>query len=335
MKNTTISLIRLLSMLMIIFCHILQGLGSRFAFWINVGVQIFLFISGFLYGNKKIEDINSFYKKRILKILLPYSIFSIIVCLIEYVFLNKKYSFSLILGNVLGFGGLIGTYSTITHTWFISYILFCYFILPLLYKLFNDNFYENLKTFIIISLLLQLLQYYLILKMHACWIINFILGYFYSKSCKDRKDAKKINILIFFLFLIVMPFAIIYQESLSVDLPYIMNLFSKYIINYGHVLLGSVIFIILYYVFNNIQIKYSRILKFSDKYSYYIYLVHQLFILNSFSLLFYTKYLIINIFLIFALSILSAIILKPLCTLLIKQMRIIYFWINKKIEVLK
>ena len=79
MKNNAVAFIRLISLIMIVSCHILQGLGNKMAFWVNVGVQIFLFISGFLYGTKKIDNFSNFYKQRLIKILLPFSIFSIII----------------------------------------------------------------------------------------------------------------------------------------------------------------------------------------------------------------------------------------------------------------
>lgn len=41
-KNYAISLIRLISMLFIIICHVLQNIGHELAWWFNVGVQIFL-----------------------------------------------------------------------------------------------------------------------------------------------------------------------------------------------------------------------------------------------------------------------------------------------------
>lgn len=46
----SISFIRLISFLLIITCHIQQYLNIVLAWWFNVGVQIFLCISGYLYG---------------------------------------------------------------------------------------------------------------------------------------------------------------------------------------------------------------------------------------------------------------------------------------------
>ena len=54
------------------------------------------------------------------------------------------------------------------------------------------------------------------------------------------------------------------------------------------------------------------------KYSYYIYLVHQIFILNDMSLLNLTNYFIINIIIILILAITFGVILYWLCFLILK-----------------
>ena len=320
MKNNAIAFIRLISLIMIVSCHILQGLGNKMAFWVNVGVQIFLFISGFLYGTKKIDNFSNFYKQRLIKILLPFSIFSIIICLIEVLVLKNDYSFKFIIGNLFGLGGLIGTYSLVSHTWFISYIMICYLITPLLQKIFNGNFRSNLIKLILLCICLQGLESYAIVRFNACWVINFILGYFYSLSYNDKKERIIYTILIFTTFVFIFPFAVIYQETLNISLPNFFNHFQNYFINYGHVLLGCVIFIILYYAFNLFKVKNNKIFDFSDKYPYYIYLVHQVFILNYFSILHYTKYLSVNIILITILSIVSGVILQKISNLLIRRL---------------
>lgn len=316
-KNYSISLIRLISMLMIISCHILQGLGNKMAFWINVGVQIFFFISGFLYGNKNIDNIKEFYQKRIIKVLVPYSIFSIIICLIEVLFLKSHYTFGTIFANTIGIGVYTGNYYLISHTWFVTYILICYLLLPLFSKILNKTFKKNCVYFLMTCFVLYILQYYGIVNVKAAWIVNFLLGYFYCKSYNNSKNRKMVEIAIFALFILVFPLALVYQEGYNVSLPNFLNDNALYIMDYGHVLLGSILFITLYKLFNKINIKYNIILKFSDKYSYYIYLVHQVFILYSFSLLFITNYLLLNLVLIFIAIIISAVVLEHLCTLII------------------
>ena len=55
-KNYAISLLRFIAMIFIVICHFFQYYNLELAWWFNVGVQIFLCISGFLYGNKKITN---------------------------------------------------------------------------------------------------------------------------------------------------------------------------------------------------------------------------------------------------------------------------------------
>ena len=57
----SISLLRMVAMLSIVSCHIFQYYGNFLAWWFNVGVQIFLCISGYLYGQKDIGEITAFY----------------------------------------------------------------------------------------------------------------------------------------------------------------------------------------------------------------------------------------------------------------------------------
>ena len=152
-RKKTISKIKMVSMLMIISCHILQGLGNKWAFWVNVGVQVFLFISGFLYGNKEINNVKEFYIQRLKKILFPYSVLFLIALIISAVILKRHYPTAFIISGFLGFTSFKGRMQLISHTWFISYILLCYLLVPLLYKIFDtDNYKKNTIRFFLLTL---------------------------------------------------------------------------------------------------------------------------------------------------------------------------------------
>lgn len=321
-RNYSISIIRLISMLMIISCHILQGMKNKWAFWINVGVQIFLFISGFLFGKKKIINNNEFYKKRLTKIFIPYLIVLTIMLVLDILLLKNSYSIKKIIGCYIGFGAFGNSIPILSHTWFVSYIILCYMIVPILQSILNKKtFKNNFILFLLIIFLIQILQIYKIINIEASWINNFIFGYFYSKCCNEKENERIFNSFVIILFIITIPFAIIYQEHIQVNLPKILNSNSQMIMNYGHVILGTVIFITLYKILNHFRIKKSKILDFSDEYSYYIYLVHQIFILKSFSILFLTRQLIINIILILLLSIISGAVIKTISDLLMNYIK--------------
>ena len=321
----SISYIRVISLFLIISCHILQGLGNKWAFWINVGVQIFFFMSGFLYGKKQIEDIKHFYKTRIKKILFPFMILYLIVLFLEYNVLKHNYSFAMISSGFLGFCGFKRCIRTISHTWFVSYIMLCYIMVPIFQKeKKKKNFKNNLCNFIVLVIFIQLLQEFFVINIKSSWINNFIIGYFYSKCCDDKKSKKIFIINSIILFILIFPFAIIFQEKLDITTPNIINSHSNLFMQYGHVLLGTLIFWILYYLFNKMKIKKFFVIDFFDKYSYYIYLTHQIFILFSFSLLSFSKYLLLNIIIIFICSIVSGILLKIVCDFILHFLEKIY-----------
>ncbi|WP_303926136.1 acyltransferase family protein [Subdoligranulum variabile] len=94
-KNYAISLVRCLAMISIITCHALQYYNNPLATWANVGVQIFLFMSGYLYGQRDIVEIVPFYKRTFLKILSSYWIAVFVFGLIHTFWLNTidKYAF--------------------------------------------------------------------------------------------------------------------------------------------------------------------------------------------------------------------------------------------------
>ena len=58
-KDTSIQIIRIFSMTMIVICHLLSIMQNYYMIalsqFFSIGVYIFLFISGFLYGKKEIN----------------------------------------------------------------------------------------------------------------------------------------------------------------------------------------------------------------------------------------------------------------------------------------
>lgn len=178
MRQGNLSCIRLIATIMIISCHILQGLDLEAAFWVNLGVQIFFILSGYLYSRKKITNVKDFYYKQYIKIIAPY-------------------------------------------------LLLCIFVLA-------------------------------------------------SNTFNGFKEINK--------FTTIGDFT-----------------------SYHHALCGIVLFLIMKNIFK--KVKHNKVLELSDKYSYYIYLVHQLFILNDYSFLNKTNSLFLNIIIIIILTLVSAIVL--------------------------
>lgn len=74
-RDYGVSGVRCIAFVLIVVCHFFQFFELELAWWFNVGVQIFLFVSGFLYGKKYANnyiDGSGFLKRRLIKILVPY-----------------------------------------------------------------------------------------------------------------------------------------------------------------------------------------------------------------------------------------------------------------------
>ncbi len=134
-NSNIISLIRLLATISIVACHILQSLDNNYAWVFNIGVQIFFVISGLLYGYKDIEN-RTFYKNRVRKIYFPYIIFTIVIIMLDILLLDYDINPVQLFIYMFGIQGLpyISGLSIpgLGHLWFITAILLCYLITPVI-----------------------------------------------------------------------------------------------------------------------------------------------------------------------------------------------------------
>ena len=123
--------IRFFAMSAIVLCHILQQQENTLAFYFNIGVPIFLFISGYLFGKKDVTDYGSFLKKRFVRILLPYYMMLAVV-IIANLATGTAMTAKDILSSILCQQWYDYTVPNCGHFWYISCILVCYLLTPVL-----------------------------------------------------------------------------------------------------------------------------------------------------------------------------------------------------------
>ena len=71
-ESNAIVMVRAFAMLSIITCHLFQCYGIyQLSSIFNIGVQVFLVLSGFLYGRKTITEWNLWALKRFKKLYIP------------------------------------------------------------------------------------------------------------------------------------------------------------------------------------------------------------------------------------------------------------------------
>lgn len=311
-QSNAIKLIRSISALMIIWCHIFQGLNNELAWWFNVGVQIFLFMSGFLMAKDYISYPIIFLKKRLSKILVSYYIL-LAITLIIYSIFNIDINLNSILTYVFCLQGI--TYKNIIpgleHLWFISIIIISY-LLTLILNYLREKLIHNKLSYIIIICFLILTQilvdFSILPTAFGARIGTFILGYFIACKYKyslPKKILKNVSI----LTILTLSIRIYFTYITTIEFYNFNHIFNNYFINWQHTLLGCFIFMALYHIFSSNFIFYNKEfnkLNFISKYSYEIYLVHQIIIIGPLSILFLSNYLILNLIIIFTITIIVA-----------------------------
>ncbi len=323
-RNSSISLIRLISLLMIITCHIMQWLGLELAWWFNIGVQIFLCISGWLYGQRDVSEITIFYNRRFKKILLPYFIVFISCGIIQFLFVRSVFKSTIFIKGLFINATLTGG----EHLWFISTILLCYILTPLLQAYRNKYVKDqkNLLLFFVGAVIIIYIFFGAFNELYnPAWINCYIIGYLLGVN--DNRNYINVKILIALIGIIT-----IMCNGIQIYCSYIIyrNFQGyQYFCNYNHVTLGVFLFLTMKVLFDRMNlVKLDKILTITDLYSYEIYLVHQFIILGPFSLMAFTEILPINILIIFVGVIVLAWILKNMEEVV--EYVILYFVGNNK-----
>ena len=311
-KQYSISLIRFISLLLIVSCHFMQFFDCELASWLNVGVQIFLCISGFLYGYRSIDNIPLYINKRLRKILVPYFIVFITVGILHFIFVKDKVEIMRFV-NGLFFRSLIDGGE---HLWFVPVILICYGILVLLdtYKEKYVKSYISFSMFFLIAVFSAFLLFdWIIFYEKTSCIICFIIGYCVGLN-EDRKYVPKKLIALFFLVPTVIGNCIqIYFDYIKRwMMPEEFEISYKYIKDYNHVLLGVTLFILMKLIFDNARFTSAMrcFLDKTDDHSYECYLVHQFVILGPLSLMSITGILPVNIMIVLMAIVVLTILLK-------------------------
>ena len=319
-RDWSISRIRFCSMLFIITCHFMQYFNCELAWWFNVGVQVFLCISGYLYGSKDHINTMSFLKKNYIKILVGFYIVSVSFSIIHFFFLKtitiKDFIKILLLGKTLNGGA---------HLWFIPTILCCYFLTPFLNCYFGRSSSKKLFLKLAFLLFLTLFLFKIIIPFfNPAWISCYLLGFYFARiRLIDIQCYKNMSVLVIFGALVSNTMQVIYQYILNKTLP-------TTFCDYSHMLLGVGLFVIFRKVFN--KAKENRILDFSDKYSYSIFLVHQFLILGPLSLMKLTQYTVMNILIIIIFILALGILLKMITVIAEKALDRFIKYLNNKID---
>ena len=291
-KDYGLSVARLIATLFIITCHIMQVEKMTLALWFNVGVQMFLYMSGYLYGRYRDIDPAGFMYARLKRLLIGFYVFSIPFSVI--LLATKVYPIGWVdIVHFLTFSNF-NFADGIGHLWFVPCIIVCYMMLTLLISILNKmDAIKSDAVYIAASIALMLgveFIFQLFIRnemMKSPWINCFVVGVVLRRiSESDRRLKDYIGYVILFGCLVMNAAQIVMTYVLALEFEsYKLFLFDR-ICDYAHMLLGIVLVEIIRRLFANIgSDKVKSFLDTTDRLSYSVYLVHFVLIKGAFSLL--------------------------------------------------
>lgn len=292
-ESIAISFIRVFAMCLIIACHFTQAYGHNVAFLLNVGVQLFFLTSGFLYGKIEISNSWEFYKKRITKVYVPYIFFVSLILLLQGLLGTWQFNFRDIAIYVLNLQGFLSTsVDGLNHLWFLSVLMICYLITPLLQRLFKWY-----PWWLFAVVVVSIVEFVFIKKMYStcAWILLYTAGMTYGQYSKPKVSLS------------IMITAAVFLAALFpfFNLDRLLDSEWAHYNIWLHCVLAAFIFSSLYYAIPkrlSEDIMSVPVLKQIDTISYEVYLVHHPLIMGPLALLTITPYAGLNIAIILLIS---------------------------------
>lgn len=280
MKNDSrLNFIRAIAVVMIVLCHFFQIIGVlQAAFWLNTGVQVFFALSAYLMSKKSfaaISDVLQFYKKRVLRVMLPMWIYTACLVVVLLVLRIQVEPVAILLYAVGGAGfapsGVLG----LGHFWYITVILICYLLVPLL-----DSISKKKHPWLLsISLSVICLAVMTLAgkSMYGVNIALFIFAYLlFRKHAEEQLASGKIAALlivtVLFNALRILLDGYAFSEAVA-------PLYDGIFVTASKCLLGLSLFLLLMKVLNNDG--NGKVAQYLSKRSYEIYLVHQFILLAA------------------------------------------------------
>lgn len=271
-NDWSISALRLLSMCSIVACHICQLYGLGIAWVLNIGVQVFLVISGWLYGMRPdVVDAGCWYIKRLLRICLPYWLVLIPLLVVDVFFATQVVTVKTVILSIAGVRS--GSVPNAAHLWYISVMLLCYLVTPILSVL-----WRRLGLWPLVLFAFAFLFFGNCVVAQGIWCVDYVIAFILGRLVRDgfqEKKALSVTSIVFF-----------WGGCIAFALAECLLGISAYKVL--HLLGGPLIFSVFRLLIGCEAFtpsgRFKLLLTWDDSYSYEIYLVHQILILGDFSL---------------------------------------------------
>lgn len=283
-----LSMIRVFAMALIVACHIAQYYELQVAWILNVGVQVFFIMSGFLFGRLDLPaSPMEFYKKRVAKVYIPYLIWLLVVIAIYAAFHLYHFNVKQIVLYLLNLQRFSVPIDGLNHLWFLTVLMFGYLLTPWVIQLLKKYPIICISAFVICGIV----EFVFVKKIYGffAWIALYFAGLFYGTYYSKKTS----NIVIAVSAVVLVLLGVRFEPNWLTQTDY------QNCSIWLHWVLGLFLFALLYRVLPLLikpDHKHAVVLHL-DKISYEVYLTHHPLILGPLSMMLITKYSCLNILL--------------------------------------
>lgn len=294
-RYSEVTLLHVLAVIIVFTEHICQRIGLSLIGELLKGVPIFLFLSGFLTGIKTGPFDHKWFKKKYVRVMLPYYLTLVVVFILYMVWGGEKFEikqWAVLFTNLQGLTNYVflndgmNYYSPLAvglgHFWYITVIMICYLLTPVINAWVKESSFSIRRIilfFTIIIFILQPLLLYYNLNINCFWL--YLLGFVIARS--DVKISKKLVGYSFIMMVITAGIRLIAKCLCDGSL-----LYNSYFASLSSDFLGLFVVVSIFYV-RSIRpslidgIASNRLIKFIEKHLFEIYLVHHILIKGSWS----------------------------------------------------
>ncbi|AMD94525.1 acyltransferase [Leptotrichia sp. oral taxon 847] len=280
-------------------------------------VPIFVMVSGFFLLGKD-EEITFFFKKRFLKIIPKFLIYSVIFYLFTIIFQSNNFKSALFFKKsfYVNFVKQLLNGKIYYHLWYVYMIISIYLVTPILRKIIlwdKEKKFKNTKYLIFIWgffwIFIPFLDTFLKLNTNAYnqigqYIGYFLLGYLIGNKKIEIFKNKKVNMILFFIFnFLIIYFTYIFSKKDSKLFDHFYNYHSIFVFVVSVMLFEFIINFEVKKKPKNKNLKLKKFVKAVSTATFDIYLMHPIFVYfceNYFkNKMGYGKYIAVSFFIVF------------------------------------
>ena len=317
-----LSIYRIIATILIIQFHVffltnVNALNNEYL--LSKFMQGLTALSGFLYSQKIISDYKGFYLTNFKKIAIP-AIISVLFMAtwnLAAMFANSNFIYLSLFSGIRPYNGAF--LLQFGNFYYIGYILLCYLITPLLQR--GDK-YSNI--IIALSIIIEIILAFFMGS--SSIILSYILGYYIGrKSFEHYVDETKefeVKRFLFWLGLLIATLGLFFVTRIyNFNEDYILKNLMNTINIFVSTIFGVATLFLFAYIFRFIN-KYRgniKLLSYTDKLSYILYLFNQCFMVGAMDVTIYFDNLFIDYVFIYGFTFIASILTLTVYDLLFNK----------------